>query len=58
MKCPKCKAATVVEATRMQENGSVTRTRTCYNYHSFQTSETVASVVKDKHSRFEKRGLK
>ena len=48
MKCPQCGAATVVDETRIQADGSVKRTRTCFNYHTFKTNEIISSPIKQK----------
>ena len=48
MKCPQCNARTEVDETRIQPDGSVKRTRTCINYHTFKTNEIISSPIKQK----------
>lgn len=45
MKCPLCNAATDVKATRT-EAGLTTRSRECFNLHTFKTIETLLTQPK------------
>lgn len=47
MKCPLCSAPTDVKATRT-EDGLTTRSRECFNMHTFKTIETVITQPKPK----------
>ena len=41
MKCPQCKAWTIVKETRQRVDGSIYRRYQCANGHRFTTCETV-----------------
>lgn len=46
MKCPQCGADTSVGATRVKPDGTVQRTRICFNYHTYHTEERVVASPK------------